>query len=499
MECPICVSSITKSNRIIMCGYCDFNSCIKCNKEFFKTQTHARCMNTDCKKEFTRNYLITNFTKTYVNTEYKNHLKTLYFQTEQSKLPETICKIAAKKTHKTRQKEIKHIYTAITDPELNEQLEFYIMLYNLYKYCYRHEHYIYIQNEPKTIVEIDTYFNQMSLSKKQYVPKYVGRCPSDQCKGFINSKYICELCYSHICDKCNILITDMDSTHTCDESLVSTIQLIKKDTKPCPTCHVSIYKIDGCDQMWCVECHTAFSWTTGEIEQKIHNPHYYEYLRNSNQHEKLLRLHNNNNVECNPNEEEYDFLDNFGMNISMLLRHLSIYTTHFVDIKQVYDIYIGINRTLVHIEEVEIPHNFYLNTSRELDRLRINYALNKLTDILYKNQVHQIYKRNAYNEEITQLLQTFIIIIKDLLKIHISRFALEKTTLTVDTINQEMRNDFIKVYCWLDTKLEETSKVFNYVTLCLAHDIYIPGCSIKSKSRVDSLHIGSSGFDIIYI
>jgi len=32
--------------------------------------------------------------------------------------------------------------------------------------------------------------------------------------------------------------------------------------------------------MWCIECKTAFSWKSGEIVNgKIHNPHYYEYLR----------------------------------------------------------------------------------------------------------------------------------------------------------------------------------------------------------------------------
>ena len=35
--------------------------------------------------------------------------------------------------------------------------------------------------------------------------------------------------------------------------------------------------------MWCTDCHTAFSWTTGmAVNGVIHNPHYYEYLRNSN-------------------------------------------------------------------------------------------------------------------------------------------------------------------------------------------------------------------------
>jgi hypothetical protein len=38
--------------------------------------------------------------------------------------------------------------------------------------------------------------------------------------------------------------------------------------------------LKNCDQMFCVECHTAFSWVTGQVVNGvIHNPHYYEFLR----------------------------------------------------------------------------------------------------------------------------------------------------------------------------------------------------------------------------
>jgi hypothetical protein len=68
--------------------------------------------------------------------------------------------------------------------------------------------------------------------------------------------------------------------HECNPDTVATIIELKKTTKPCPSCQTLIYKTEGCDQMWCIQCHTAFSWRSGQIEKGIiHNPHYFEYLK----------------------------------------------------------------------------------------------------------------------------------------------------------------------------------------------------------------------------
>jgi len=78
---------------------------------------------------------------------------------------------------------------------------------------------------------------------------------------------------------------DRDVAHTCTPEALATAALIRKDTKPCPTCGEMISKIDGCDQMFCTSCHKPFSWTTGQSITRgvIHNPHYFQWLAKGGQ------------------------------------------------------------------------------------------------------------------------------------------------------------------------------------------------------------------------
>jgi hypothetical protein len=107
--------------------------------------------------------------------------------------------------------------------------------------------------------------------------KFVRKCPSEDCKGFMNEDWFCGLCDGYFCQHCNEEIKD---GHTCDPDAVKTMELLKKDTKPCPKCGTMIQKLSGCRQMWCPDCHTAFDWVSGQIETgRIHNPHYMEFKK----------------------------------------------------------------------------------------------------------------------------------------------------------------------------------------------------------------------------
>lgn len=113
--------------------------------------------------------------------------------------------------------------------------------------------------------------------------KFIHKCPSSDCAGFLNTSWECGLCNTKACKDCREPMVDT-AAHVCNPETVETVKAIAKEAKPCPKCATLISKISGCDQMWCTQCKTAFSWNTGNIETTvIHNPHYFQWMRESGQ------------------------------------------------------------------------------------------------------------------------------------------------------------------------------------------------------------------------
>jgi len=124
-------------------------------------------------------------------------------------------------------------------------------------------------------------------AKATVVTKFIRRCTVPECNGFLSSAWKCGLCNTWACPDCfEIKGLDRDVAHTCSADALATATMIRKDTKPCPSCGEMISKIDGCDQMWCVSCHTPFSWTSGQAIKTgiVHNPHYFQWLAKGGQH-----------------------------------------------------------------------------------------------------------------------------------------------------------------------------------------------------------------------
>lgn len=93
--------------------------------------------------------------------------------------------------------------------------------------------------------------------------KYILPCPSENCKGFVDTSYSCELV--KICKQCYEIKLP---GHTCSRDSIESTDMIKQSTKPCPKCFVPIVKGIGCDQMFCTNYNTSFYYSSLQIVKK---------------------------------------------------------------------------------------------------------------------------------------------------------------------------------------------------------------------------------------
>lgn len=235
--------------------------------------------------------------------------------------------------------------------------------------------------------------------------RYIHKCPAEQCNGFLSGNHSCGICETKVCKDCREIVSEEDSdSHECNEDILKTIQALKKETKPCPKCSTTIYKIDGCDQMFCTMCHTAFSWKTLRIESGvIHNPHYYQWLRNTNGGEAPR---NANDIPHN----------NAGCGVNMRYLHISIKNKMDNMNKEEEKIFWDIYRLRTHVEMVVIPTFNAHETLNHFDNnvdLRKQFLTNKITEDKLKSELFKRDKRNSKKNEIKQILELFVQTIRE--------------------------------------------------------------------------------------
>lgn len=252
--CYICYSSFTRKNPEVICSFCTDEDkedkgnkiCRECVKMYLLSSTSAtpHCIN--CKKDWSTAFMYANFKKTFIDKIYRNHLKNVFLDREKSRIPETLSIIQQEAEKLKLLTELNMEYT-----NLQNQI---------------HELQISMQRIQSTNVTTTSQTN------------FLCKCPNNNCKGMIESRTRkCVLCMSIICKDCREILSE---EHECNLDTVKTVELLQKDTKGCPKCATQIFKISGCDQMWCTQCQVAFSWKTGREETgTVHNPHYYQFIR----------------------------------------------------------------------------------------------------------------------------------------------------------------------------------------------------------------------------
>jgi hypothetical protein len=341
-------------------------------------------MNPSCAKEWSRKFIREKFTNVFINTKYKEHLEGVLFDQERALLPATQPLVEEDIRKEKVRKEIREVDKKILE----------------------------LQRQRRDMEQLIHYAPPASdVAASGGGPRFVRSCPADGCRGFLSSQWKCGICEKWTCAQCHELKGDTrDCEHTCDQNSVETAKLLAKDTKPCPKCQTPIFKINGCDQIWCTQCHTAFNWKTGALEKNIHNPHYYEWQRKNG---GLARAAGD--VECGRDLNHYttDTILQLIKEKHSGLRDLKREKKQAND-KHYYrppNFYLPIVNKLTDIVRVMIHNVRYELPQYQTDYvernqvLRVQFLKQEITEEQFKWQIQVNDKKSRKNTEIAQVIQ----------------------------------------------------------------------------------------------
>ena len=379
------------------------------------TPDEPHCMNFDCKKRWPTNVFHEKMKKSFINGKYKKHRENILMSTQMSMMPHTqnaVKQMILKRELKNNIKDANAEYK-----RLKQALE-------------KQKELIYILKS-KSICE-----------HTEIKQEYNYKCPNEKCNGFFGSEYICGMCESKICNKCFNVECE---GHKCDNDDIKTVQLLKKESKPCPGCAALITKIDGCDQMWCVNCHVAFSWRTGAIQNTgIHNPHYYDFIRGNGQ---LRREAGDNPCGGVPDARIFQ---------RYMFRYKSLLHNTDDDRKEWSKILITI-RDLNELEEyIRVFANDH--EQRKQREYRVQFMMNEISEAQFKSRLVALEKHIKKKQEYRDIMTTTLHIGSEILRNlndkfetgQISRNDIEQTNEQILSLSTYMNKQFERIGKYFD-------------------------------------------------
>jgi hypothetical protein len=399
--CPVCLDNFTQVIRQpIQCAYCPYSTCRQCTSQYLlSTLNDPHCM--QCKREWNREFIDTKLTQTFRKGSLKLHRRRVLMDRERGRLPamqvfaeaqnimirvmeESSALRKQRKALKIQRNEIQVQYG-------NEGVDaLAARLGPIQKQLYEMKARI-------RALEREGYNARRILVGEERVEtrQFIMKCPGEACRGFLSSAWKCGTCEKFFCSDCHAQKEAMrDEGHVCNEDAKATASLIRQETKPCPKCGIRISKIDGCDQMWCTECQTTFSWNSGQIllNTVVHNPHYYEYLRKTNG--AIPR--EAGDIPCGGLPMAYVFT-RLVYDIPPLYLNNEKKACIVGALRGISDIF--------HMRLPQFPLRQAANMNRDID---ISYLLNKITEEEWGTRLEHMETQFERKKEIGLILQTLV-------------------------------------------------------------------------------------------
>lgn len=430
MECIACADEILSEDKWCVCPRCDFGCCRSCLKRYFKEldKYDVTCMS--CREKLSRHDLIQMLGEKYYKGAFSAFRKDILFKREQNIRPhqaslymimEEEREIAIREATKPIDVEIKKLKCVLVeiydemeefedDPDFEDEveklrkeatkIEIKLRRHIMSKLEARNNMLNPGQNQGNNNNNQNALIERIEAELQEKIKNHDKmenvKCSKKDCKGVMfveDDNIICSVCESVYCKDCSEEV--MDEFHKCDKETLRNMKAIRKDCKQCPNCKFGIYKIQGCDHMWCTNCNTSFSWSNGTIIQRVnfHNPHYTDYVMNLRTDALQEVINDNvlNNVDVIMTPLEY---------IIVLLRNISN--------DEIIKFYDNVRQTCNFLAKKRVNDSRDY-TENKLTELYIDYSDSLITEEKYKSKVMRI--ENKYelakerNEVINECLE----------------------------------------------------------------------------------------------
>ena len=454
MECNVCISEYNKNkHRKVECPYCQYECCRECFMTYTKELTilDNKCMN--CSKVFSNNFIASNTSNNFFNKILRDAKTAIVLSIEKSRLPDTqeeaenilkdenfYDKLSKFKTIiKVNKKILKTLREEITSKWIRSE--------NVSELREEVKELLDDNKEMNTVIRRvyqeyeESYTGFPTQDKKKPVKKFIKKCGDENCKGFVSTAYKCGICSKFTCSKCNVIKKcHDDKTHECDPDMVATIAALKSECVNCPKCQVHIFRSEGCPQMWCVNCNTAFDWNTGEIDTgRVHNPHYFDYIRQNNMNEDHL---GQCEIDVGRLQRKIDKFQNGGvLELIVMLRN--------------------------EISELWINQYRIIREDFKFRKFRVNYLLNRLEENKWFDGIKRTQKKNQKNQEILDILNTFIEVSKDLINSYTydqNKDNYEEIILQFNNLREYVNRELYKVQEIFNNKTPFINKHWKWIS-----------------------------------
>lgn len=249
---------------------------------------------------------------------------------------------------------------------------------------------------------------------------YTFKCSKVNCQGFIDQHNTCGLCKTVHCDKC----FKVSHSNKCLADDIKSIKLIKSQCKSCPACKALIYRIDGCNHMYCTICKVHFDWLSGNVILKP---------RGDNPHAQEERLQNDD-----------DSIDRMPIEMS--------------------DIHSALEHALQRYDE------FIEEFHTEMRNCRAFYLLNMINKEQWKSYILKLEKiKDVYGNNV-EYSATFSSVFKQLVRLYINKqINIEQLLEEIDNHLDELKQNIKNNLDYFDSTDDIISEMINRLDYCI-HD-----------------------------